>query len=85
MWEWLSLAVYLLVLGGKEYIMAVLVDGVVDFALHCMAWMVYPDLALSVRCDGIVLELLQGGRESISSKLEKINNGYMLKYLSDCL
>jgi hypothetical protein len=50
-----------------------------------MAWMVYPDLALSVRCDGIVLELLQGGRESISSKLEKINNGYMLKYLSDCL
>jgi hypothetical protein len=27
--------------------MAVLIEGVVDLALHCMAWMVYPDLTLN--------------------------------------
>jgi hypothetical protein len=38
----------------------VLVEGV-DFALHCMAWMVYPDLALSVWCDGAVLGIVAAG------------------------
>jgi hypothetical protein len=56
--EWLSLAVPLLVLGDEGYIMAALVEGVVDFALHCMAWMVYPDLALSVWCEGAELGIV---------------------------
>jgi hypothetical protein len=50
----LSLAVYLVVLGDKGYIMA---GWLKELILHCiawLAWMVYPDLALSVWCDGAV-------------------------------
>ncbi len=50
----------LLVLGVEGYIMAVLVEGVVD--LHCIAWMVYPDLALSMWCDCAVLVVVASSK-----------------------
>jgi len=56
----------------------VLIEGVVDLALHCMAWMVYPDLTLSEKFGMMVVV---AGREKGGDK-RKMNKGFMLKPLS---